>query len=133
MCKNERWCSQFTNEELKLQKKSCRRRNKNCSQFTNEELKLHPKKIKLWVLAYVRNLPMRSWNQILCSPNTPDWKKFAIYQWGVETAETHFLYKTEKTCSQFTNEELKHKVLKLSSSFSTRSQFTNEELKLMEI
>ena len=91
---------------------------KRCSQFTNEELKPVSKSSALFTFPWVRNLPMRSWNKEqrkkllslnFCSQFTNEelklglqvWsraskKRFAIYQWGVETVENHLAINRQK-------------------------------------
>mgnify|MGYP005618911747 CR=1 FL=1 len=100
---------------------------------------------------YVRNLPMRSWNNNmrLLFGQFGFW--FAIYQWGVETCKVAFKtesilsvrnlpmrswnyseaieYLRARGSSQFTNEELKLWKNICSNGGKSCSQFTNEELK----
>ena len=86
------FCSQFTNEELKPGSGSFFTETEPCSQFTNEELKL------------IFNLSL---NKIAIL--------FAIYQWGVETNFSTQLNNLLLWCSQFTNEELKPRYICMNS------------------
>ena len=130
---SEHPCSQFTNEELKhcLEKPTVSASNPFAIYQWGVETNIGMP--FLFIFKFVRNLPMRSWNN----------KNFSIVS-------------ISKLCSQFTNEELKlsysfvklslylflvrnlpmrswNDVKKSELIFKSCSQFTNEELKHIEV
>ena len=70
--------------------------------------------------AYVRNLPMRSWNAEKHNKVYSEERKFAIYQWGVETTPQQASYRTKR---RVRNLPMRSWNFVLSSSFFVSSMF----------